>query len=142
MGHKTPQEALTNYGRRISDVPQLYSEGIDRTTSWKANATSQQSETNYKEGINKAISEGRRIKGLNKVTDEEWKQMSKDKGSANIAKGMELGKQKYLQNVTAPMNAAIAAIKSAPPKTTDYKANVQNRLLKVIEAQKKAVGKL
>ena len=103
---------------------------------------STQAEANYKDGVQKAISNGSRLKGLNKVTDEDWKRMSKDKGAANIAKGMELSKQKYLQNVTPTMNAAISAIKSAPPKTTDYKTNVQNRLLKVIEAQKKAAGKL
>ena len=142
MAHKTPQEALTNYERRINDVPQLYEEGIDRTTNWKSNATSTQAEQNYKEALNKAISEGRRIKGLQKVSEEEWKQMSKDKGAANIAKGMELSKTKYLENVTPTMNAAISAIDSAPAKTNDYKANVNNRLMKVIEAQKKAAGKL
>lgn len=142
MAQKTPELAGKHYEESIPLVSSRYSEGIDRVQGWKSAATSQQATKNYADGIQMALAKGLREKGLAKVTDEEWKTAAKNKGAASIGNAMTLAKDKYVRNVAPTMNAAISAINSAPARTTDYKTNVNNRLLKVIEAQKKAAGKL
>ena len=139
---KTPEIAGKHYEESIPNVSSRYSEGIDRVTNWKTQSLSPSAKLNYETGIANSIRLGLREKGLAKVSEQEWKDAAKNKGAASIGNAMTLAKEKYVRNVAVTMNAAIAAINSAPARTSDYKTNVQNRLIRVIEAQKKAAGKL
>ena len=139
---KTPAQAKQHYVESIPNVSSRYSEGIDNSKNWKTNSISQQAETNWQSGIANAVRLGLRIKGLNAISEQEWKDLSKNKGAAAIGNAMTLAADKYERKVAPSMSAANAFMATAPARTTDYKTNVNNRLLGVITAMKKASGKL
>lgn len=139
---KTPDMAQRHYVESIPNVSSRYSEGIDNSKNWKTNSMSPTAKANYEAGIAQSIRLGLREKGLAKVSEEEWKAAAKNKGAASIGNAMTLAADKYGRNVAASINAANSFMASAPARTTDYKTNVNNRLLGVITAMKKASGKL
>lgn len=139
---KTPEAAQRHYVESIPNVSSRYSEGIDNAKNWKTNSMSPSAKANYEAGIANAIRLGLREKGLAAVSEQEWKDAAKQKGAASIGNAMTLAAEKYGRKVAPSINAANNFMATAPARTTDYKINVQNRLLGVITAMKKASGKI
>lgn len=132
---RSVQQAKTNLENSISLIPERYIAGINNA-NWQAAASSDQSEKNWATGVQQAVADKRRVAGIKRVSDTEWRQMAIEKGAASIGQGIRTGLNKYEQNFGKVYNAALTTIKALPPRTLDSRANVTNRVMPVVEAFK------
>jgi len=114
----------------IPRVPKKYLAGIERTTGWKERAIA--GESTYKAVMERVIAEGRRAKGLERVTDEDWKKAAREKGAVRIAKGMELAAAKRRARYE-PFRKALDGLE-IPERGPDPVENARNIVPKVVEA--------
>jgi len=139
--HKTIEQAAANLeeaARRI--IERRYVEAADKVV-WAEPAASDQARRNYEDGVMEAIREGRREARIREVGDAAIRKGMKEKGAKVIVSRIiaELGK--YRTNFRPALVAAIEAIKAAPPKTRDVRANIETRLMPVVNAMRVARGK-
>jgi hypothetical protein len=114
----------------ISRVPAKYLERVEKTTGFKDRALA--GEGTFAAVMEQVIREKRRAKGLEKITDEDWKRGVREKGAARIGKGMELSKTKR-RNKYEPFRAALDGLE-IPEKGADPIENARNIVPKVVEA--------
>lgn len=112
------------YRDSLGRVPENYKNGVDGVTDWKEKAIGGQGL--YKEQMQKQEVLDRREKGLQAVSNEEWKSKAKTVGSSRIAAGMQANAAKRTQNFE-PYRAELASIE-LPARTSDARANVNNRV--------------
>ena len=140
MPRATIQTAMDNYGNSISLVPERYQAGI-ANADWKTAVSGQQANQNWKDGIQSAISNDSWTKGIEKVSNDTWKNAAATKGAASIATGMRNALPKYQRNFAPILEAMNSRAASLPPKTTDFRQNIANRVIPIVEAAKQAAGK-
>jgi hypothetical protein len=128
---------MKNYQNSTGAVPAKYGAGIARTTDWKEKALNGQGL--YEEQMRKSDVLARRNAGLEKVSNEQWKQKAQTLGVQRIASGMMEGAQRQADNYE-PVAQALRAL-SLPERTSDAMANIDNRVKPVVQAAKSAVGK-
>jgi hypothetical protein len=138
--HKTIGEARDNLRQAASQIPTRYKTSTARA-NWAEPAASEQAETNYQSGVQEAISQGKRVKGIQDAGDQKYRQGCADKGAAVIGERITKALPIYERNFSPVLSAMNNAADSAPPRTRDFRTNVTNRLLPVIEAAKQAAGK-
>lgn len=126
MKVKTVSQTSDAWKASHSYIPGRYSAGIDATDGWQAAATSEQAKTAYVQGVQDAIARGAREKGLQGVSDGEWKNLAKVKGSANIGVGMRQAVPKYNEKMGKVLN--VLAGVSLGPRTSDPSANIDARV--------------
>jgi len=140
MALKDVADARAGLEEALPLIPTRYQRGIERAR-WKEAAASDAAEKNFADAMSKVVSEKRRKKGIDKISDEEWKAASINKGAPIIGDRVRQALDKYEQNFGEVYNKAKAEFERLPPKTTDWRANINNRLVKTVEAWKKASGK-
>lgn len=138
--HKTIGEAKANLENAITYIPERYKTGVSKA-DWATPAASDEAESNFAAAIAKAIADGTRQKKIREVSNETWKGAAMDKGARNIGEGIRKGLPKYTAKMGPVLDAMNSAADSAPARTTDWRANINNRLIPVIEAAKRAAGK-
>ncbi|GAI75076.1 unnamed protein product [marine sediment metagenome] len=118
-------------------VSAAYSAGIDGAQDVIAKAIA--GEDNYAAGVSNAVANRSRAKGLEKVSDADWKKAAKEKGAPRIVSGMKAGEGKY----SAGMSKNLSVIESVtiPPRTQDGMANIDNRLKPIAAALMASKGK-
>lgn len=142
MARRTIQQAGENL-RQIAQstlIGPRYIQGI-QGADWKTGASSPQAEQNYADGVQRAVTEGRRLAGINAVSNEEWRKAAVDKGGPIIGARMVLGVDKYIKNfgpILVAMNNAAGAL---PARTTSASQNITNRMIPVVRAAVEAAGK-
>jgi len=139
--HKTVEEAgahLEEAARTI--IPRRYEAAIPKVR-WAEPATTKQAEENWWTGLTEARAADRRRVRIREVGDAAIQKGMREKGARVIGTRIIAVIGKYKAKIRAPMEAAIAAIKAAPPKTRVVMENINNRLIPVINAQREAVGK-
>jgi len=140
VGTKTLAEARANFEASITYIPDRYRSGIDRA-DWATPAKSDQAEKNFADAISKAVAQKSRQKGVAAVSNEEWKDAAKSKGAPIIGERIRdaLGDwEAGFGPVYAQVQSKVAAL---PPKGIDWRANITNRLVPVVETWRKAAGK-
>ena len=138
--HKTIGEAKANLEQSIAYIPDRYKQGVSKA-DWATPAASDEAESNYASGVAKAVADGTRQKRVREVSNEAWKAAAMDKGARNIGEGIRKGLAKYTARMGPVLDAMNSAADSAPARTTDYRQNINNRLIPVIEAAKRAAGR-
>lgn len=136
---KMPTQATIkkNYQGAIGIVGERYRTGIEGTTGWKDAAVAGQGL--YVQRMQDQSVLARREKGLQKVTDADWKQNALNKGVTRIGPGMSAAVDKQAQGYE-PVRAALESLTLAP-RVADANTNIDNRVKAVVAAAKQAVGK-
>lgn len=120
-------DTVKNYTDAIPKASTNYTIGVQRATG--VIEKSKAAEELWKTKMQDAIARNARSKGLDKVTEADWKNASTTKGAANIRGGMTAGKEKYSRGMGEVL-ATLQGITLAP-RTADVAANVTNRVLPI-----------
>ena len=123
MKVKSQSDIKKNYDQATSIVTERYKAGVN-TASWKDSALAGQDL--YVQTMQDPNILARRNKGINKVSDDEWRNDTINKGSGVIAARMKAAAPKQAANFE-PYRAALEGM-TLPPRTTDPAQNVANRV--------------
>lgn len=138
--HKTLAEARANFESAIPMIRPRYEAGVDKAT-WADKASSSQAEENYATAVQKAISNKTRAKMCREAGDAAWKTGAKEKGGPIIGTRLTAAMPKYEEKF-GPIYAGVTAdVDRMPPKTVDWRTNIEQRLVKTVESWKKHSGK-
>jgi hypothetical protein len=138
---KTKDEALANLTASIAYIPARYESGVKKA-DWATPAGSEQAETNYASGVGEAVSKKSRQAGVRKISNADWQKAAVDKGKGIIGERIRGALGKWSANWGPMYDSVASAVSSLPPKTTDYRANINSRLVPTVEAWKRAARKL
>lgn len=137
---KTIQQATENLRTVAPLIGARYTIGINNA-DWQGPASSDQAETNWGQGVQRAIADGSRRTGILGVTNQSWQQAATTKGAPVIGQRIVDSLQKYSTNFGPILQAIGAVSQNLPPRTASAQQNVTNRLLPVIRAAMEAAGK-
>jgi len=137
---KTKEEARANFEASIGYIPARYSAGVDKA-DWLTPAKSDTAEKNFADAMSKAIAGKNRQKEVAKVTNEEWRKAAKDKGAPIIGDRIRGALDKYVAEWGPMYDQVVSKVTALPPKTLDWRANINNRLVPTVETWRKAAGK-
>lgn len=138
---KTKEQARANFEAAVTYIPDRYKAGV-AVADWLTPAKSDVAERNYADAISKAVAEKRRQKSIAAMSNDEWKSAAINKGAPIIAERIRAALDTWLRNWGPMYDQVVSTVSALPPKTLDWRANINNRLVKVVETWKKAAGKL
>jgi len=141
MVHKTIAEAKKNLEEAIPYIGPRYKTSVLKA-DWATNAGGDQAEANYADGVSKAVAGKTRQKAIRLVSNADWQNSAANLGAPIIGERVRAGLTKYESNMGPVLDAMNLAADAAPPKGPDFRANVTNRLIPVIEAAKTASGRM
>ena len=137
---KTAQEARENFDAATGSMPDRYKKGIARA-DWRGPAGSDEAETNYAEGTQAAVAAKSRQRGVNAVTNEDWRDKSIRDGGAVIGTRTKDSLDKWMQKWGPMYEQVQNRVAGLPARTRDFRTNIANRLTPTVEAWKQASGK-
>jgi len=140
MVAKTTAEAKANFEAAIPYIPARYEAGIDKA-DWFTPAQSDEAESNFADQMSKVIAEKRRQKGIRKRDNVFWQTRAKEKGSPVIGDRIRAALDTWEAEWGPMYDKILALLPRLPPKTIDWRANITNRLVRVVEEWRKAAGK-
>lgn len=138
--HKTIAEAKRNLEESIPYIGSRYESAVKKA-DWATNAGSEQAEENWAAGVSKAAAGKTRQKAIRLISNADWQNAAALKGGPIIGERVRSGLTKYEANMGPILDAMNNAADSAVPKGPDFRANIMNRLIPVVEAARKAAGK-
>jgi hypothetical protein len=138
---KSKAEARANFEAAIAYIPSRYEAGV-RKADWQTPAASDQAEKNFADAMSKAIASKSRQAGVKSVSNAEWQTAAVTKGAPIIGERIRAALADWEKNWGPIYDQVASVVQTLPAKTTDFRANINNRLVKVVEAWKKAAGKL
>lgn len=134
---KSQAQIRAAYESAIPVVAGRYKVGVEGTNNWQSKAI--EGQALYVTRMQDQSVLSRREKGLQKVSDAEWKQNALNKGVSRIGPGMQAGAGKQAANYE-PIRLAIEATTLAP-RTGDAMQNIDNRVKPIVQAAMNAAGK-
>ena len=137
---KTKEEAKANFEAAIGYIPDRYRSGVSKA-DWLTPSKSDAAEKNYADGVSKAVTNKTRQKGIAKISNEDWKNAAINKGASIIGERIRGSLDKWANNFGPIYDQVASRVAALPPKTTDWRANINNRLVPVVETWRKAAGK-
>jgi len=138
---KTKEEARANLESSIAYIPSRYEAGV-RKADWQTPAASDQAEKNYSDGISKAVAAKRRQTNIKKISNADWQDAAATKGAPIIGERIRGALNKWSANWGPMYDSVTTRVGALPAKTIDFRANINNRLVPVVETWKRAAGKL
>ena len=141
MVMKTKEEARANFEASISYIPARYEAGV-RKADWQTPAASEQAESNYAAGVSDAVAKKTRQKGVRDTSNSDWQNAAVTKGRPIIGERIRGALGKWAANWGPMYDGVQSKVATLPPKTTDFRANINNRLVPTVEQWKKGAGKL
>lgn len=141
MVTKTKEEARANFEASLSYIPARYQAGIHKA-DWAGPAGSDQAESNYAAGVQDAVAKKRRQTKVREISNTTWQTAAINKGAPIIGERIRGALDKWAGNWGPIYDGVLAKVTSLPPKTTDFRANINNRLVPVVEEWKRGAGKL
>jgi len=124
MRVKSAKQITEKYETSIANVPAAYKMGVQATDDWKEKAISGQAL--YEEQMQNRAVLARRKKGLESVSNDEWKKGAVDKGATRIGAGMKAGSAKREARFE-PYRKALEDM-NLPARSADPMANIDNRV--------------
>jgi len=140
MGTKSLAEARANFEASIGYIPDRYKNGIDRA-DWATPAKSDAAEKNFADAMSKAIAQKARQKGVANVSNEEWKDAAKNKGAPIIGERIRQALGDWEAGFGPVYSQVQSKVAALPPRTTDWRNNINQRLVPIVETWRKAAGK-
>jgi len=140
MVTKTLEEAKANFEASIGYIPDRYRAGVQKA-DWLTKAKSDAAEKNFADGVSKAISNKTRQKAIAEMTNEDWKNAAVNKGAPIIGDRIRGALDKWAAEFGPVYSTVQAKVAALPPKGTDWRANITNRLVPVVEQWRKGAGK-
>jgi len=140
MPLKTKEEARANFEASTTYIPARYEAGVMKA-EWQTKAASDQAEKNYASAVSKAISSKSRQSAIKKVSNSEWQTAAVTKGAPIIGERIKGALDKWAANWGPMYDAVAGRVGTLPSRTTDWRSNINSRLVPVVEAWKKAAGK-
>lgn len=140
MAPKTKAEARANFEAAIGYIPARYESGVAKA-DWLTPAGSEQAEKNYADAVAKAVSQKKRQAGVRKVSNEEWKEAARTKGAPIIGERIRAALGDWEANWGPMYDQVTAKVATLPPKTIDWRQNINARLVPTVETWRKAAGK-
>ena len=137
---KTKEEAKANFEAAIAYIPARYESGVKKA-DWLTPAKSDAAEKNFAEGVGKAVAQKLRQKAIQGMTNEEWKNAAVTKGAPIIGERIRGALDKWATEFGPIYDAVCSKVATLPPSGLDWRANINTRLVPVVEAWKKAAGK-
>jgi len=137
---KTKEEARANFEASIAYIPARYELGV-RKAEWAGPAGSDAAEKNYAAAVQKAITAKRRQTEVRKVSNSAWQIAAATKGAPVIGERIRLALDDWASEWGPMYDQVVSKVGALPAKTVDFRANINNRLVPVVETWKKAAGK-
>jgi len=141
MVMKTKEQAKANLEAAITYIPDRYKEGVG-AADWATPAGSDQAEKNFATEIAKAVTAKSRQAGVKAVPNSEWIAAAQNKGAPIIGERIRAALGDWAAEWGPMYDQVTTVVKALPPPTTDFRANITNRLVKTVETWKRAAGKL
>lgn len=138
---KTAEQARANLEASITYIPERYKQGVSGA-DWATKAGSDQAEKNFADKMADVIAKKRRQLEVKKVSNADWQNAAINKGGQVIGQRIRESLNKQSENWKPIYEKVQADVIKLPPKTADFRANVNNRVLGTVEAWKKASGKI
>ena len=138
---KTKEEARANFEASIAYIPARYEAGVKKA-DWATPAGSEQAETNYASGVQQAIASKRRQTEVRRVSNSDWQTAAVTKGKPIIGERIRGALSKWTAEWGPMYDAVTSKVGTLPPKTTDFRANINARLVPIVEEWKRAARKL
>jgi hypothetical protein len=137
---KSKEQAKANFEAAVAYIPERYKTGVS-AADWYTPAKSDVAEKNYADAVSRAVSTKARQKAVAALNNDVWKTAAVNKGAPIIGERIRGALDKWL-GTWGPMYDQVASVvPTLPAKTLDWRANISNRLVKVVETWKKAAGK-
>jgi len=137
---KTKEQAKANFEAAVTYIPDRYKAGVV-AADWYTPAKSDAAEKNYADAVSRAVAQKTRQKAIAALNNDVWKTAAINKGAPIIAERIRGALDKWL-SVWGPMYDQVASVvPTLPPKSLNWRDNINNRLVKVVETWKKASGK-
>jgi hypothetical protein len=140
MVTKTKEEARANFENSIGYIPARYTSGVAKA-DWLGPAKSDAAEKNYASGVGAAVAAKSRQKEIAKMSNEDWKKAATDKGAPIIGDRIRGALDKWSANFGPIYDGVVAKVAALPPKTTDWRNNINTRLVPVVEQWRRGAGK-
>jgi len=137
---KTKEEAKANFEASISYIPARYTAGVDKA-DWLGPAKSDAAEKNFGDGVSKAVTNKTRQKAIAAMSNEDWKNGAKNKGAPVIGERIRAALDEWSSEWGPMYDQVVSKVPTLKPATIDWRANINNRLVPVVEVWKKAAGK-
>jgi len=137
---KTKEEARANFEAAIAYIPARYSAGVSKA-DWLTAAKSDQAEKNYAAGVQQAIANKTRQKAISALTNDDWKNAALNKGAPVIGERIRAALGTWAANWGPMYDQVASKVATLPAKTPDWRANINNRLVPIVETWRKAAGK-
>jgi len=137
---KTKEEARANFEASIGYIPDRYRSGVSKA-DWITPAKSDAAEKNFADGVSKAIAGKTRQKAIASMTNEDWRNGAINVGAPRIGEAIRANLGKWAANWGPMYDQVASRVATLPARTTDFRANINNRLVPTVETWKKAAGK-
>lgn len=130
----TADEVADNYVEGGRNAQPKYERGIAATDNWQADTL--RGEKNYEDGVKRAITEKKFGKGVEKVTDAEWKEQAMKKAD-RLPSGIEAAKGKFKENMAPVLEHIKDSVSRLPDRGISGSDANKNRMLQHFEHMKK-----
>tara|TARA_Y100000310_G_scaffold179216_1_gene179181 strand:+ start:462 stop:890 length:429 start_codon:yes stop_codon:yes gene_type:complete len=130
---RTAAEARANLQASLTTIQARYEQGV-RVADWEEAASSDEAEANYAAGVQEAVSLRSRQARIREVGNAHWRSRAEGKGAAALANGIRESLGKYEQNFGRVLQAIQGTLQSLPPRTRDWRTNIETRQVPVVEA--------
>lgn len=137
---KSLDEAFENFKNAVIYIPERYEAGV-RKADWYTPASSDQAEKNFADAMSKVIAEKRRQEAIKALSNDVWQKACIEKGKPIIGERIRLALSKWREKWGPIYAEVVRKVEELPPKTRDWKQNIQNRLVPIVETWIKASGK-
>jgi hypothetical protein len=128
---KTKEEAKENFSAATAYIPDRYLKGTAKA-DWKTPAESDQAEANFKAAMTDVLAKKLRQEGIKATSNAEWQAGCKE-GASVIGTRISAALDKWVRNWGPKYDRVVSVVKALPPKTRDWKTNVNQRLMRVVE---------
>lgn len=140
MAVKTRAEARANLEAALPQIGARYKAGVAKA-DWQTPAASDQAEENFATKMNEALSARSRQNAIRGMSNADWQRAAGDKGAPVIAERIRQNLAKWETNWGPIYDQVVNTVQTLPERTTDFRTNISNRLVAVVEAWKRAAGK-
>lgn len=138
---KTLSQARQNFDQATATLGPRYEAAVKRA-DWLGPASSDLAESNFSTSMQRALQAKSRQAGVRKVSNADWQNAAVNKGAAVIGQRTKDALGKWETSFGPIYQQVVDSLPGLPGKTTDFRSNINNRLVRVVETWKRASGKL